>query len=440
MKQAKKYIMNVFGCQMNERDAEVLAGYLQERGYEETNELGQADMVIINTCAVRQKAEEKVFGQLGKLKKYKTQNPEMLIAVTGCMTQQEEVGKKIKNRYPYVDIVIGTHNLHEFPKLLDRVMDKHEAVIDIWPEEEGVVEGLPLFRRSSLKAWVNITYGCNNFCSYCIVPYVRGRERSRKISDIVEEIKRLAQGGFKEVTLLGQNVNSFGKDLQDGTSFAKLLLALEEIDGIERIRYMTSHPRDTTPELIEIIRDSKKVCEHFHLPVQSGSNDILKAMNRGYTRQHYLHIVEKIRAEIPAAGITTDFIVGFPGETDDDFLQTLDLVKQVRFDAAFTFLYSPRRGTPAAEMPRQVSQKLKKERIYRLIEEQNAISLAVNRSLVGQKMEILVEGESKNAQGEFMGRTRTFKVVNFTGNLDLVGALVDVSIKDAQTWSLWGEI
>ncbi len=439
MQQAKKYIMNVFGCQMNERDAEILAGYLQERGYEETKDLNQADMVIINTCAVRQKAEEKVFGHLGKLKKQKIQNPDMLIAVAGCMTQQEEVGKKIKNRYPYVDIVIGTHNLNEFPRLLDQALNQHETVLDIWPEEGAVVEGLPLYRRSTLKAWVNITYGCNNFCSYCIVPYVRGRERSRKIQDIGEEVKELARQGFKEVTLLGQNVNSFGKDLGDGTSFVKLLLALEEIDGIERIRYMTSHPRDTTPELIEVIRYSKKVCEHFHLPVQSGSNNILKAMNRGYTREHYLETVEKIRTEIPAASISTDFIVGFPGENEDDYLQTLDLVRQVRFDAAFTFLYSPRKGTPAAEMPHQVAQKVKKERIYRLIEEQNAISLAINRSLVGQRMEILVEGESKNAKGEFMGRTRTFKVVNFAGSKDLVGTLIPVTIKDAQTWSLWGE-
>ncbi len=293
MRKAKRYIMNVFGCQMNERDAEIMAGYLQDKGYEETQELEKADLVIINTCAVRQKAEEKVYGRLGRLKKYKAENPHMLIVVAGCMTQQQEVGKKIKHRYPYVDMVIGTHNLNEFPHLLERALVEKETVMDIWEAEGPVVEGLPLYRRSGLKAFVNITYGCNNFCSYCIVPYVRGRERSRTIDSIVQEIRELATMGFVEISLLGQNVNSFGKDLEKKATFAQLLLALEDIDGIERIRYMTSHPRDFTPELIEIIRDSRKVCEHFHLPVQSGSSGVLKGMNRGYTREHYLDIVKK---------------------------------------------------------------------------------------------------------------------------------------------------
>ncbi len=437
---AKTYHLSVFGCQMNERDAEIIAGYLEERGYKETGDPQKADLMILNTCAVRQKAEEKVYGKLGKLKKFKEDNPDMLIVVAGCMPQQEEVGKKIKSRYPYVDMVIGTHNLSRFPELLDRALGEKETVLDIWEGEGPVVEGLPLYRRSKLKAWVNITYGCNNFCSYCIVPYVRGRERSRQVKDIVAEIEELAGKGFVEVTLLGQNVNSYGRDLQDGTSFAGLLLALEEVEGIGRFRYMTSHPRDFTPHLVEIIRDAEKVCEHFHLPVQAGSNGILKKMNRGYTREHYRDLVHKVRREIPGASITTDFIVGFPGETEADFQETLDLVREIRFDAAFTFIYSPRRGTPAANMPGQVKQQVKKERIYRLIEEQNAISLEINRGLLGQKMEVLVEGESKNAGGELTGRTRTHKVVNFQGSRDLIGQFVEVTVKEAQTWSLTGQL
>ncbi len=435
----RKYILNVFGCQMNERDAELFAGFLREMGYSETKEIEEADLILIHTCAVRQKAEEKVFGRLGALKKLKAKNPNLILAISGCMTQQVEISNKIKQRYPYVDMILGTHNISEFPNLLKRVIETRETIFDIWENEGPVVEGLPANRKNNIKAWVNITYGCNNFCTYCIVPYVRGRERSRTIKDIVTEIKGLSDNGFKEVTLLGQNVNSYGKDLDNNATFSELLTTLEQLNIIERIRFMTSHPRDFTKDLIDIIHNSTIICNHIHLPVQSGSNDILKKMNRGYTREHYIDLVKGIRETIPDVSITTDLIVGFPGESEKEFIQTLDLVETLKFDSAYTFKYSPREGTPASKLKEQINDETKKEYLSRLIEKQNIISREINQALIGKTVNILVEGVSKNNE-QLTGRTSTNKIVNFKADKELIGNIIDVNITDAKTWSLTGSL
>lgn len=439
--QKKTYTMQVFGCQMNERDAETLRGFLDELGYQESEKDDDADMVIMNTCAVRQKAEEKVFGHIGRLGKLKNEKPGMLIAICGCMVQQEAVAKKIKKRYPFVDLIFGTHNIADFPELLKKAEESSETVLDLWDEAGGVTEGLPALRGSGVKAWVNITYGCNNFCSYCIVPYVRGRERSRLPGDILTEVKGLADGGVKEVTLLGQNVNSYGKDLEAGLDFAGLLSRVNRETGMARIRFMTSHPRDFTERLVHVIRDSEHVCEHVHLPIQSGSNRILDMMNRGYTREHYLALAEMLKKNVPCCTLTTDLIVGFPGEAEEDFAQTLDIVERVGFDSAFTFLYSPRKGTPAARMPGQVSMPVKKERFARLLQAQNNWSLQRNQALVGRFEEVLVEGQSRTDKEVLTGRTRGNKTVNFRAPLNVYpGDLVVVQISEARTWSLAGRL
>ncbi|EEG78542.1 RNA modification enzyme, MiaB family [Dethiobacter alkaliphilus AHT 1] len=434
----KTYTMTVFGCQMNERDAETLRGFLDEIGYEEVDEVEGADLVIMNTCAVRQKAEEKVFGRIGRLGVLKKENPEMMIAVCGCMVQQEDVAKKIKKSYPFVDLIFGTHNIAAFPELLQRAAESKETVLDLWDEAGDVVEGLPVTRKDGVKAWVNITYGCNNFCSYCIVPYVRGRERSRKPEEIINEIKALAKQGFKEVTLLGQNVNSYGKDLEEEMDFADLLVRVDRETDINRIRFMTSHPRDFTEKLAKVMGECDSVCEHVHLPIQAGSNRILKLMNRGYTKEHYLDLVDILRKYAPDCALSTDIIVGFPGETEEDFLDTLDVVDRVGYDMAFTFLYSPRSGTPAADMPHQVANEVKKERFQRLLEVQNKHSLRHNQEAVGKTVEVLVEGPSKTDPGVMTGRTRSSKTVNFTGENVNAGDLVMVEITQARTWSLLG--
>lgn len=438
----KRFLAVTYGCQMNEHDSEILSGFLEDMGYTQTNELQEADVFIINTCAIRQKAEEKVYGRLGALKKLKKERPEMIIGICGCMVQQRKVAEKIEKRYPHVDLIFGTHNLHKFPELLQEALESRKTVLDIWARRGGVVEDLPKLRKDGLKAWVSITYGCNNFCAYCIVPYVRGREQSRKMENIIAEVEGLAAEGYKEVTLLGQNVNSYGKDLSEKFTFARLLENLDNIEGLKRIRYMTSHPRDFTRELVEVIRNSSKVCEHFHLPLQAGSNKILEKMNRGYAREHYLELVNYIRELIPQASITTDFIVGFPGETEKDFADTLDMVEKVRFNAAFTFLYSPRKGTAAATMPEHLTEEKKKDRIYRLIESQNKISREINDKLKGEVLEVLVEGISREEPAGVVltGRTRTNKIVNFKGKKELLGKLVQVRITEPKTWSLYGEI
>ncbi|RQD75435.1 MAG: tRNA (N6-isopentenyl adenosine(37)-C2)-methylthiotransferase MiaB [Candidatus Syntrophonatronum acetioxidans] len=440
VKRKNKFNILTHGCQMNEHDSEILAGFLKGMGYQEIDDCHKADVFIINTCAIREKAEEKVYSRLGALKKLKEERPHMIIGVCGCIPQQEGIARKIKSRYPHVDLVFGTHNLHKFPELLQKAMEKRKTFIDVWPQREGIIEGLPVGRKDGIKAWVPVTYGCNNFCAYCVVPYVRGREHSREMNNIVAEVENLAAEGYKEVTLLGQNVNSYGKDLSNEVSFARLLKRLDKIEDLERIRYMTSHPRDFTGELVEVIWQSSRVCEHFHLPLQSGSNKILKKMNRGYTREDYLELVEYIRELIPQASITTDFIVGFPGEEEKDFADTLDMVEKVRFDSAFTFMYSPRKGTAAAEMPHRLNQEVKKKRLSRLIQLQTRISKEINEKLRGRSLEVLVEGISKQNPSMLTGRTRTNKTVNFKGDKDLLGNLVQVLIKEPKTWSLDGEL
>lgn len=436
----KKYNIVTFGCQMNENDSERLAGMLVEMGYVETHEVDDSDLIIYNTCCVREHAELKVYGHLGALKSLKKARPDMVIAVCGCMMQQKEVVDYIKEKYSHVDLIFGTHNLYKFPELLYSVIGNNKSVIDVWESEGLIAEGVPIERKDGVKAWVTVMYGCNNFCSYCIVPYVRGRERSRTPEDIINEVSMLGRQGFKEITLLGQNVNSYGKDLAADISFAKLLYEVNKVKGIERIRFTTSHPKDLSDELIAAMRDCEKVCEHLHLPVQAGSSKILKEMNRKYTKEQYLELVAKIKENIPGVALTTDIIVGFPGETDEDFEDTLDVVEKVRYDSAYTFLYSKRTGTPAAKKNNQVPEEVKKHRFDRLLEVQNRISKEINNQLLGAEVEVLVEGLSKNNPEAYTGRTRTNKVVNFKGSRDLVGKIVKVKIEKAQTWSLEGRL
>ncbi|HHW30514.1 MAG TPA: tRNA (N6-isopentenyl adenosine(37)-C2)-methylthiotransferase MiaB [Clostridiaceae bacterium] len=442
MKTGKKklFYIETLGCQMNENDSEKLAGMLNEMGYSESDNAENSDLIIVNTCCVRENAEQKVYGHLGRYKSLKEEKPGMVIAVCGCMMQQNEVGDSIKRKYRHVDLVFGTHNLHKFPEYLYNVLSSRIRVIDIWESSGSIAEGLPITRKDGIKAWVTIMYGCNNFCSYCIVPYVRGRERSRMPEDIVREIEILGEQGYKEVTLLGQNVNSYGKDLDQNISFARLLEKINKINGIERIRFTTSHPKDLSDELIVAMRDLEKVCNHLHLPLQAGSTRILKAMNRKYTKEDYLSLTEKIKKEIPDIALSTDIIVGFPGETEEDFNDTIDVVEKVRFDSAYTFLYSKRKGTPAAKNPEQVEEEVKKRRFGRLLEVQNKISRELNEKLLNKVEEILVEGISKNNPHVYTGRTRTNKIVNFQGDSSMVGRIIKVKINKIQTWSLEGTV
>lgn len=434
-----KYRILPYGCQMNEHDAEVLAGMLAGLDYEETEDEHEADLVLLVTCAVREHAEQRVYGKIGELYRLKQENPNLILAVGGCMPQQPEVARKMKQRFPHLDIIFGTHNLTEFPALLQAARDSQETVLQVQAEAGAVEEHLPRVRRDGLKAWVTIMYGCNNFCTYCIVPYVRGRERSRLPESIVQEVTELVQAGYKEVTLLGQNVNSYGKDLEQQVDFADLLRQVNAT-GIERIRFMTSHPKDISPRLIGAMVECEHVMEHLHLPVQSGSSRILQAMNRVYSREHYLDLVRQIRAALPGIALTTDLIVGFPGETDADYQATLDLLREVRYDAAFTFAYSPRSGTPAASMLEQVASSVSKQRLLQLIETQNEIALEQNQALVGTLQSVLVEGPSKNDPERLTGRTRGNKLVHFPGEPGLRGQLVTVRIDAAQTWNLMGTI
>ncbi|MDP4094215.1 MAG: tRNA (N6-isopentenyl adenosine(37)-C2)-methylthiotransferase MiaB [Bacillota bacterium] len=436
----KKYSVQTFGCQMNENDSERLAGMLYEMGYTEAKDIKESDVIIFNTCCVRENAEVKVYGHLGALKKLKSENPNMVIAVCGCMMQQSQIVEHIKSKYRHVDLIFGTHNLYKFPEMLHDALNSRETIIDVWESEGSIAENMPIERKDGIKAWVTIMYGCNNFCSYCIVPYVRGRERSRHPDDIINEVSMLGRNNYKEITLLGQNVNSYGKDLENGLSFAGLLKELDKIDGIERIRFMTSHPKDLSDELLEAMKDCKKVCEHLHLPIQSGSTGILKEMNRKYTKEHYLELADKVKKTIPDIALTTDIIVGFPGETEEDFDETIDVIEKARFDMAYTFLYSKRTGTPAAKSEQQVSEETKKLRFEKLLEVQNRISKEINDEYLGKTVEVLVEGYSKNSPNKLTGRTRTNKVVNFKGEIKLVGKLVNVEINKVQTWSLEGEV
>jgi len=436
----KKCLTHTFGCQMNERDSEILFGFLTQMGYERTDREEEADLILLNTCCIREKAESKVLSELGELRRYKQKNPDMIIGVCGCMVQQEGMVNTIRSSAPHVNLIFGTHNLHELPRFIYEIYTTGEKQIEVLEKETGVHEGLPRHREYPFKALVNIIYGCNNFCTYCIVPYVRGRERSRRMEDILQEVRGLVADGVVEITLLGQNVNSYGLDLKDGTNFAGLLQELDKIEGLRRIRYMTSHPKDVNEELVKVIATSQKVCHHFHLPIQSGSTAILKQMNRKYSKEDYLAMVELIRRYVPDATITTDIIVGFPGETEEDFQETLDVVRTVKFDNAFSFIYSKRAGTPAAKFADAVTLEEKKERLQRLNDTLAEISKGINDHLQDTDMEVLVEGPSKNNPEMLCGRTDGNKTVIFLGSPDLIGQIVKVHITEAQTWILKGTL
>lgn len=433
----KKYYIITMGCQMNEHDTEVMAAILENTGYVTAAFPGDADLIVINSCAVRKKPEDKVASLLGKYAALKEENSNLMIAVGGCMPQQEDAASYIKERFHYVDLVFGTHVLHRLPELLEKARNSKSTVVDIEEDYSGI-EGLPVAHSSGFKAWLPVIYGCDNFCSYCVVPHVRGRERSRSVDDIVTEARKLALNGYMELTLLGQNVNSYGRDLPGGETFAGLLSELNKIENLARIRFMTSHPKDLSAELVEAVRRGEKICEHFHLPVQSGSNRILEMMNRGYTREHYLDLLGKIREAVKGVAITSDLIVGFPGETEEDFLATADLLEKAHFDNVFSFLYSPRKNTAAAEYTDHLSHEEKEKRLQHLNEIQHRISRQINDRLTDQILEVLVEGPSKNDPEMQSGRTRTNKLVHFRHETNLSGKLVPLKITEARTWNLVG--
>lgn len=434
----KKHLTVTYGCQMNVHDSEKLNGMLEAMGYISTDNREDADLIIYNTCCVRENAENRVYGNVGALAPLKQDKPDLMIAVCGCMMQQEGMAEHIAERFPFVDVVFGTHNLHQFPNLLLEAMQSNLTIVEVLDDNESIVEDMPIERSKGISAWVTIMHGCNNFCSYCIVPYVRGREKSRGPIDILKEVESIAQQGYKEITLLGQNVNSYGKDLAEQYLFPDLLRDINKIDGIERIRFMTSHPKDLSDDLIKAMGDCEKICEHLHLPVQSGSNKILEKMNRKYTREQYLQLISRVREGVPNIAITTDIIVGFPGETEEDFADTLDLVRAAQFDSAFTFIYSPRQGTRAADMDDQVDIDIKKERLSRLTDVQKEISGRKNLLFKDRIVEVLVEGASKNDPDTLSGRTRDNRLVNFKGDPKLIGQLAHVKITNPKFWTLDG--
>lgn len=429
-----------FGCQMNARDSEKLTGILSEIGYRETEDETHADFVIYNTCTVRENANQRVYGRLGQLNHVKKANPHMLIALCGCMMQEPEVVEKLKKSYRQVDLIFGTHNIYKFAELLVTCMESKRIVIDIWKDTDQIVEDLPSERKFSFKSGVNIMFGCNNFCSYCIVPYVRGRERSRNPKDIIREIERLVADGVVEIMLLGQNVNSYGKTLDEPMSFAQLLREVEKIEGLERIRFMTSHPKDLSNELIAVMKESKKICRHLHLPVQAGSTRVLAKMNRRYTKEDYLRLVDKIKTAIPDISLTTDIMVGFPGETEEDFLETMDVVKKVRFDSAFTFIYSKRTGTPAAVMENQIPSDVVKDRFDRLLKEVQQISGEVCSVYTNTIQEVLVEAVNDHDPSLMTGRMSNNLLVHFPAEESLIGKLVSVDLKECRGFYYIGEM
>ncbi|MEI3193564.1 MAG: tRNA (N6-isopentenyl adenosine(37)-C2)-methylthiotransferase MiaB [Lachnospiraceae bacterium] len=428
-----------FGCQMNARDSEKITGILEAVGYEIT-ENEKADFIVYNTCTVRENANLKVYGHLGMMGHEKKKNPDMMIALCGCMMQEPQVVEKIKKSYRFVDLVFGTHNLYKFAELVYTSMISDRMIIDVWKDTDKIVEDLPCDRKYFFKSGVNIMFGCNNFCSYCIVPYVRGRERSREPEEILKEIRSLVADGVVEVMLLGQNVNSYGKTLKNPISFAALLEEIEKIDGLERIRFMTSHPKDLSDELIEVMAKSKKICQHLHLPLQSGSSRILKIMNRKYTKEHYLELVEKLRKAMPDISLTTDIIVGFPGETEEDFQETLDVVRKVRYDSAFTFIYSKRTGTPAAVMEDQVPEDVVKDRFDRLLKEVQEIARETSSRYTGQVVEVLAEEKNHQEAGHLTGRLSNNLLVHFKGDESLIGKLVSVQLTECRGFYYMGEL
>ncbi|MDY4200849.1 MAG: tRNA (N6-isopentenyl adenosine(37)-C2)-methylthiotransferase MiaB [Candidatus Fimadaptatus sp.] len=432
----KRYHIVTYGCQMNAHDSETIAGMLEQMGMTEAAAREDADFVLYNTCCVRENAERRALGNVGWLKELKKVKPELIVGVCGCMVQQDGMAQKLIKRYPFVDIAFGTHNLPELPGMFKKLLDSRERVVSVLDTDGMIAEGLPVKRAGGLMAYVTIMYGCDNFCSYCIVPYVRGRERSRLPEDILREVEQLKTEGVKEIMLLGQNVNSYAGG---GIDFAELLRRVDDI-GIERVRFMTSHPKDLSDRLIDVMANSKHICHQLHLPVQHGSNRVLSAMNRCYTREHYLGVVKRLRDAMPDIGLTTDMIVGFPGETEEDFNQTIDLVRQVRYDSAYTFIYSPRQGTVAAEMPNQVDEETAKRRIHELIAVQEQITAETYAAQVGHVENVLCEGVSARSERQITGRTQRGITVNFDGSADMVGSVVPVMITGAGHNTLKGKI
>ncbi len=430
--------IQTFGCQMNARDSEKLTGILEAVGFCNAED-EQAEFVLYNTCTVRENANQRVYGRLGYLNALKKKNPQMLIALCGCMMQEPEVVEKIKKSYRFVDIIFGTHNIFKLAELLWQRLKQQKMTVDLWEDTSLIVENLPAERKYPFKSGVNIMFGCNNFCSYCIVPYVRGRERSRKPEEIIAEIEKLVESGVVEVMLLGQNVNSYGKNLDVPVTFASLLKQVEAVNGLKRIRFMTSHPKDLSDELIEVMRNSQKICSHLHLPVQSGSSRILKAMNRRYTKEQYLSLINKIRAAVPDISLTTDIIVGFPGETEEDFRETLDVVRTVRFDSAFTFIYSKRSKTPAASMDNQVPEDVVKDRFDRLLAEVQAISAQVCARDLYKTMDVLVEETDSHMEGYVTGRLSNNTIVHFPGEPSLAGSVVPVYLEESKGFYYMGK-
>ena len=435
---SRKAFVLTFGCQQNEADSERLSGMASAMGYELVREADDADFIIVNTCAIREHAELKALSTIGQYKHIKVKNPELVIAVCGCMVTQEHRKNDIKFKYPYVDFIFGTSSIHRMPQLLWEKIEKGKRIYCPEETEYMVAEGIPVCRESSYKAWVSVMYGCNNFCSYCIVPYVRGRERSRRKEDILDEFKQLVADGYKDITLLGQNVNSYGKDNDDGCDFADLLKLLCQVEGDYKIHFMTSHPKDATRKLIDVIAQEEHVAKHFHLPMQSGSDRVLRAMNRHYDTEHYMAIVEYMRKKMPDIAITSDIIVGFPGETEEEFEMTLDMLRKVKFDMLYSFIYSPRKGTPAAEMDSQIPKEIQNKRFERLLAVQNEIALKKNEPLVGKTVRVLCDGESKTNSALYSGRTEQSKIVFFEGKKEDIGQFVELEITKAEAFALYG--
>ena len=434
----KKFFIRTYGCQANVLDSQNIEGILIEIGYSPVDNPLQADVVILNTCAIRENAEEKVFGEIGSLKRLKGENKDALICICGCMVQQPHIVDTIKTKYPQVDIIFGTHNIHHLPSLLNEAYSKKNRIIEVYSKEGEVIENIPCFRRDKIKAFVNIMYGCDKFCTYCIVPYTRGKQRSREMDAILKECQDLVKQGYQEITLVGQNVNAYGKDLKDAPTFATLLSKVAET-GIPRLRFTTSHPWDFTEEMFEAIAKYPNIMPFLHLPLQSGSNDVLRRMGRRYTAEEYCHLVDRLRAIVPSISLSTDIIVGFPNETEEDFQRTLDVVKYCHYDSAFTFIYSPRVGTPGAKMEDKVSMETKHERFSRLIATLEPDFEAKAEAYVGKIVPVLGEGSSKNDDTILSGYTDTNKLVNFKGNVSSIGKIVNVKILESHTYSLIGE-
>ena len=435
----KTYFIKTYGCQMNVHDSENIKAILEQMGFKEVSSMDQADLILLNTCAIRENAHNKVFGMIGRLKHMKEEKPNIITGICGCMAQEEVVVNEILDKYRFLDIVFGTHNINELPMILAKAMHQNKIEVDVKTTEGDIIENMPVKRDSKYKAWVNIMYGCDKFCTYCIVPYTRGKQRSRRFEDIIDEVESLKKDGYKEVTLLGQNVNAYGKDLGLDYDMSDLLEGVANT-GIERVRFVTSHPWDFTDKMIEVIGRYPNIMPYIHLPLQSGSDRILKLMGRKYTKESYLELFDKIKKIVPNASITTDIIVGFPGETEEDFLETLDVVNRCKYDSAFTFIFSPREGTPAAKMKDDTPFSVKEERLHRLNEVVNKYALEANQKYLGKVVSVLLENVSEKDESMLAGYTDTMKLVNVKAPKDMLGKIVDVKITDVKTWSMDGEI